>query len=73
MEEVGKKLNMSKGDTLKFKQHIEDDKEKIVQEKKNKEELIKQFEMEKLKVVKQDHALTMVDIDNKNLDVATNL
>ena len=56
MEEVGKKLNMSKGDTLKFKQHIEDDKEKIVQEKKNKEELIKQFEMEKLKVVKQDHA-----------------
>lgn len=56
IEDVGKQLNISKDSALIFKQHIEKDKEKIVQQKKEEEKLQKQQELEKLMEVKQEHA-----------------
>lgn len=52
---VGQKLNMSKDDTLGFKQNIENDKERVRQQKKEEEEKKRQSEMEKLKEIKQEH------------------
>ena len=55
LEVVGKKLNMSKDDTLKFKQDIEQQKEQIIKQKKDDEERRRQQEMEMLKEVKKEH------------------
>ncbi|CAG2241125.1 MAN1A_C [Mytilus edulis] len=52
---VGQQLNMSKDDTLGFKQNIENDKERIRQQKKEEEDKKRQSEMEKLKEIKQEH------------------
>ncbi|VDI31638.1 Hypothetical predicted protein, partial [Mytilus galloprovincialis] len=51
----GEKLNMSKDDTLGFKQNIENDKERVRQQKKEEDARKRQSEMEKLKEIKQEH------------------
>lgn len=56
MEEVGKKNNLLKDEVLEVKKNIENDKEKVIQQKVKEVEEQKQLEMEKLKEIKQDHA-----------------
>lgn len=54
-EAVGKRLNMSKDDTLKVKGEIQDEKEKILQKKREEQEQLDEEKKEKLKEVQKDH------------------
>ncbi|KAJ8314609.1 hypothetical protein KUTeg_006759, partial [Tegillarca granosa] len=54
-EAIGKRLNMSKGDALVIKENIDKEKEKMIEQKKQEAQRKEEEEIEKAKVVKQDH------------------
>lgn len=54
-EAMGKRLNMSKNDALIFKENIDKDKEKIIEQQKQEAQRKEEEEMEQAKQVKQDH------------------